>query len=466
MDNRKVPKRAIAYQYGIAMIASMGAMTSGAWLAWPSAAIKPLLKGEKCCTVSRGQVSTMVALMDLGNILTPIPSSYFMDWIGRKLTLYITSVMYIISSISVIAANDVWYLYVARFFAGLAKGVAFAVVPIYLAEVANVQIRGALSTMFIGFLNIGMFYDYFFGALLSYEALNIANVVIPIIFSIGFLFVPESPYYLTMKKKENKAIKSLSKYRQLKRDNEALLAEAKMVSATVEKDLEQKGRFIDIFTTKEMRRATLIIVLLALFQRSSGISPTLAYSTITLPETGGGISREMYMVIFSFILIVANYIATPLIDTWGRKKLLIYSALSSAITQMTAGLFYFFESRKYDVSSWNWLPYCCVIIFALTYSLGIGFIPSTLVGELFPTNVKCYASSVSAIILAATSFVVNRVFREVADNFGVEYMYFFFSLTSVACVIFTILYVFETKGKTFVEIQNILKESTEKVPVI
>lgn len=459
MDNRKVPKRALAYQYGIAIIAGLGAMTSGAWLAWPSAAIKPLLRGEQCCTVSRSQVSTMVALMDLGNIITPVPSSYLMDWIGRKLTLYITSIMYIISSICVIAANDVWYLYTARFFAGMAKGIAFAVVPIYLAEIADVKIRGALSTMFIGFLNIGMFYDYILGAYVSYKALNIANIIIPIVFSICFYYVPESPYFLAMKNKEKKAIKSLAKYRQLKRDNETLLAEAKMVTTTVERDLEQRGRFFDIFTTKAMRKATLIIVLLALFQRSSGISPTLAYSTITLPETGGGLSREVYMVIFSFILVAANYVATPLIDTLGRKKLLIISALTTAITQLIAGLFYLFENIKYDVSSWNWVPYCCVVVFAVTYSLGIGFIPSTLVGELFPTNVKCYASSVSAIILAATSFVVNRIFREVADQWGVQYMYFFFALTSVLCTIFTICYVFETKGKTFAEIQNILNES-------
>lgn len=432
-------------------------MTSGAWLAWPSASIKPLLKGEHCCHFSRAQISTMVALMDLGNVLTPIPSSYFMDWIGRKPTLYSTAAMNIIGSILVMIANDAWYIYLARFSVGMAKGVAFAVVPIYLAEVANVQIRGALSTMFIGFLNIGIFYDYFFGAIISYNSLNIANALIPIVFMITFIFVPESPYYLTMKKKEKKALKSLAKYRQVDKEDEGLLAEAKLVSLTVDKDLEQKGRFFDIFTTRSMRRATLMIGALALFQRCSGISPTLAFSTITLPETGGGLSREVYMIIFSFILAVANYVATPLIDTWGRRNLLIYSAVSTSLVQLVAGIYYFLETNRFDVSSWRWLPYVCLVLFAVTYSLGMGFIPSTLVGELFPTNVKCYASSLSAIILAATSFCVNRVFREVADNWGVEYMYLFFCLTSAACGVFCIFYVFETKGKTFAEIQHILK---------
>lgn len=440
------------------LCAGLSAMGSGAWLGWAANAIEPLQSGKECCNVTKGDVNTMVALMDLGNALTPIPTSYFMDWVGRKPTLYSTGVMYALASLLSLTANNIWYLNFARIFAGMAKGVAFAVVPIYLAEVANVKVRGALSTMFIGFLNLGMFYAYLFGWVLSYVGLNISLAVIPVLFSIMFFFVPESPYYLAMKKKPEEGIKVLSKYRQVDRDNEALLSEYQLIEKTVEKDMQNKGRFWDVVGTSANRRAVLIIALLAIFQRSSGISPSLAFMTVTLPKSGGGASREAYLVIFSAILVIANYVATPLIDNLGRKKLLIYSAISSAVVQFIVGLFYFFQNQGYQTESWNWVPYASLILFGITYSLGIGFIPSTLVGELFPTNVKSYASSISAILLGITSFAVNRVFRELPT----QYMYFFFSFACIVCTVFCIFFVFETRGKSFLEIQEILENVSSK----
>lgn len=440
-------------------------MTAGCWLSWPAPAIKLLLKGEYCCNVTRSEISTMVSLMDFGNILSPIPAAYCMDIFGRKSTLYSTAFMYLFASAATFAATNVWYLYAARLSVGMAKGVAFAVVPIYLAEIASPQIRGALSAMFIGLLNIGLVYDYVLGMLLSFNGLNVANAILPLLFGIFFYFVPESPYYLAMKTKEKRTIKSLSKYRQVKKDNEALLTEANFVAETVATDMEQRGRFIDLVTTAPMRRAILIITALSLFQRSCGTSPTVAYSLVTLPKNGGGFSRETYMVIFSIISVVATYLPSALVDTWGRKKLLMVSSAACATVNGIAGVFYYFQTNHYDVSSWLWVPYACVLSLGFSYSIGIGFVPSTLVGELFPTNIKCHAGSISAIFLACTSFVLNRLFLEVSDRWGIEYMYFYFSASSVVCVIFSHFFVFETKGKTFVEIQNILKTKTgEYIP--
>ncbi|XP_014279628.1 facilitated trehalose transporter Tret1 [Halyomorpha halys] len=460
METKRVPIKAVLYQYGVGLIVGIGGMAAGGWLAWAAVAIGPLVRGEYCCNVTRSEISTMVSLMDFGNILSPIPAAYCMDIFGRKPTLYSTAFMYIFASVAVIAANNVWYLYAARLSVGMAKGVAFAVVPIYLAEIASPQIRGALSAMFIGLLNIGLVYDYVLDIFLSFTGVNIANAILPVLFGIFFYFVPESPYYLAMKEKEKRTIKSLSKYRQVKKDNEALLMEANFVTETVATDMEQKGRFIDLVTTASMRRAMLIITALSLLQRSCGLSPTVAYSMVTLPETGGGFSRATYMVIYSSVSVVANYLPSALVETWGRKKLLMASAASCSAVQGIAGLFYYFRTHHYDVSSWLWVPYACLVAVSFTYSIGIGFVPSTLVGELFPTNIKCHAGSISAIFLATTSFVLNRIFLEVSDRWGVEWMYFYFATSGAVCVIFSHFYVFETKGKTFMEIQNILKRET------
>ncbi|XP_073972603.1 facilitated trehalose transporter Tret1-like isoform X3 [Rhodnius prolixus] len=442
-------------------------MTSGCWLAWPAAAIKPYKEGTPGFKVKISEISTLVALMDFGNFVTPIPSSYVMNAIGRKLTLFATAMLYIAASICGLVAYNVIWLYFARIFAGLAKGIAFTVIPIYLAEVANIEIRGALSTMFIGFLNFGMFYDYALGPFMELTPLDIANLAVPLVFTAGFFFFPESPYYLLMKGKVASARKSLVSYRQVRKNdtsaNTLLDNEFTRMQATVENDMKNKARFVDLFLTASSRRALLIISALALFQRASGISPTIAYSTEIMPKKGGGLSSNVYLILFSFVLLIANYAALPLIDYWGRKPLLIVSSVTTALTTLTASVYYYLEREtNVDVTNIQWIPYACLLIFATTYSIGIGFIPSTLVGELFPTNVKCYAGSISAIILAATSFSMNKLFYEVSMFYGPHYMYWFFTTACVGCCIFTIFLVFETKGKSFDEIQDILHQIVDR----
>lgn len=437
-------------------------MVSGAWLTWPSSALLHLTDGSEGFALDSSQISTLVALMDFGNFLSPIPTGYLMDLIGRKLTLLITAALYVVASICTLAGDDIWYLYVARLLVGLGKGVVFAVVPIYLAEVANTQIRGGLSTMFIGFLNLGMVFDYVFGPIVSYKTLNILNLVVPVLFGLSFWLVPESPYYLIMKGREGSARKSLCRFRWVSKsdskEGSPLDSELNGMKETVERDMKNRGRFIDLVTTPGNRKALIIIGMLAIFQRLSGISPTLAYSTTRiLPKTGGGLSPSYYMIIFSVILVIANYVAIPLVDKIGRKPLLLASSISSCIVMGCAGIFYYVHRlESVDATGFTWIPYVCLLLFGITYSIGIGFLPSTLVSELFPTNVKSYAGSVSAILLAAISFMVNKMFLAVSENAGVHTMYAIFSISCFMCFLFVAFFVFETKGKSFSEIQDIL----------
>ncbi|RZF35232.1 hypothetical protein LSTR_LSTR017188 [Laodelphax striatellus] len=79
-------------------------------------------------------------------------------------------------------------------------------------------------------------------------------------------------------------------------------------------------------------------------------------------------------------------------------------------------------------------------------------VPNTLLGELFPANVKSKAAAVATIFFAIASFSVNKVYPSV-PNYT---MFAFFALTNLIAAIFTWLYVIETKGKSFSEIQQLL----------
>lgn len=137
--------------------------------------------------------------------------------------------------------------------------------------------------------------------------------------------------------------------------------------------MESRGRWLDLVSSYGTKRATLIVMTLSAFQRLGGVSCMLAYSSTTLPPTGGGLNPEQYMVLFGLVLTLANFVCLPLIDWLGRKPLLLISTLMLAITQSTTAYYYYLANDpNYDSVNIRWIPYANLLLFAFGYSIGIG----------------------------------------------------------------------------------------------
>ncbi|XP_054270515.1 facilitated trehalose transporter Tret1-like [Macrosteles quadrilineatus] len=445
-------------QYAAGTSGALSVFIAGCCLGWPSPAVRKFLDHEANFNITQSQVSWIVALMDFGNILSPIPSGYMADSLGRKYTLLMTAFLYMATWLLTIFGNSAYYLFAARVGAGLGKGVAFTVVPMYLGEIAGVQVRGAISTIFTGLLYSGILFEYCIGPFLSYNMLNIVSAVVPIVFFLTFFMLPDSPYFLLMKERHKEARRSLAWFRNCDTTDEFLAKELDDMSKMVQKEMTEKGRWSDLVSSPGARKAVTIVLFLSAFQRFGGISPLLAYTAVTLPKTGGIINREYYMIIFGFTMVVGNFIGTPLMDRAGRKLLLIISCSLCAVLTGVSAVFYWYAAPDNDIPDYNWVPYLCFVTYGIAYGIGIGVIPSTFVGELFPTNIKSYASSVAAISFAVASFAINKFYLLVKTDFGVHYMYIFFTVCSISSVIFTVVFVFETKGKSFAEIQDKLNK--------
>ncbi|XP_022200158.2 facilitated trehalose transporter Tret1 [Nilaparvata lugens] len=438
----------------------------GCWLGWPSPWLRKLQQGEANFNLTKEERSWVVALMDFGNVLSPIPTGYMMDACGRKPTFFATAVVFQVSWLLAVYANGPTLLYVARLLAGIGKGMGFTVVPMYLAEIAEVKVRGALSAIFTFLLFSGTLLELVIGPYVSYNTLNVISSTIPVLFCVLVVLIPESPYFLLMKNRRQAAYRSFcwlrnhykGKQQAQSVGHDAVIeTELEKMDAQVQKEMASRGDWSDLVGSRGTRRATLAVMSLCAMQRFGGISCMLAYTSTTLPETGGGpgLGPEAYMMIFGLVLVLANFICMPLIDWLGRKPLLIISTIVSTVVQAASAYFYYVRQvPDYDYSGLTWIPYAGLVLFAVAYSLGIGVVPNTLLGELFPANVKSKAAAVATIFFAIASFSVNKVYPSV-PNYT---MFAFFALTNFIATIFTWFFVIETKGKSFSEIQQLLNK--------
>lgn len=130
-----------------------------------------------------------------------------------------------------------------------------------------------------------------------------------------------------------------------------------------------------------------------------------------------------------------------------------------------AGLWFYLDSSgKADVSDYYWTPFACFIVYGIFFCFGLGPIASTVQGEYFSTNVKGLASGVTSLVLAATSFVMNKIYHGIAHNYGMFLNYWIFSAASLVGAVFVFTVVIETKGKSFQEIQEKLNRGAKNKP--
>lgn len=429
-------------------------MIIGTSLGWPSPVLMKIRETHKPIDLSSAEKSWMVSLLYAGNFVSPIPAGCLMDKFGRKKTALILSILSIISWILAVFPVNAEMLYVSRFLSGLWSGIASTIIPMYLGEISEPNIRGALSTLIQIMANVGVVYEYVIGPYVSYTVLGILSALIPVLFFISFLFMPESPYWYMMDDRREDAGKSLCWLRAAK-ENTEIESELSTIEASVKEQMKNKQSFKDLLATKGNRKGMLIVQMLAIFQRASGVSGVMAYTSITLPRDG--YNPDTCVLIMGVIWIVSVFLSTALVDVLGRRPLLGVSAAGSGIAMGLNAIWYYFRYKSTvipKIDGTYWIPVLGLFMYGFFFSIGLGPVASTVQSEYFPSNTKRTASAITAISLAVTSFIMNKIYLIVEDVIGMYFNFVIFTAASFLCLIFVITYVIETKGKTLQEIQD------------
>lgn len=218
------------------------------------------------------------SLLPLGAVLGPFIAGAASDRIGRKKTLLYGNIPFIIGFILNIMATNVTYLLISRFICGISVGLTFTVLPMYIGEIAEDEVRGALGTLLQLFAVMGLLFSYAIGPYMSVTMFNAACLIIPTTFLITFaLLIPESPSYLLQAGQDDAAEAALMKLRNRTSPNQ-VRQELKTMKRSVDEALANKSTFMDIFKSKGLTKAYILSNGLLVFQQVSGINVVLFFA--------------------------------------------------------------------------------------------------------------------------------------------------------------------------------------------
>ncbi|KAJ8920257.1 hypothetical protein NQ315_011918 [Exocentrus adspersus] len=316
-----------------------------------------------------------------------------------------------------------WMYYAARFLAGTSVGGVFAVIPIYVGEIAEDSNRGALGVSMNCFVCTGLLFSYIVGPFVSIMTFNLMLAVFPVLYLVlFFVLAPET-----------------------------LQHDRGDVKVKIE---ERRGTFLDIFRSKGTVKAFIIAVGLMTFQQFSGINAVLFFAQDIFEAAGASLEPEICSIIIGCTQLAASLLSPPAVERLGRKFLLLLSIIGIIVSEVPLGVYSYLKDEDKDVSGISFLPILCLVGYIISYNVGMGPVPWAMLGELFPTNIKSIASSAVAAFCWFLGFLITKYFKSVLERIGMGPSFWIFSGCSAVAVPFFFFYVVETKGKSLREIQD------------
>ncbi|XP_059612694.1 uncharacterized protein LOC132259159 [Phlebotomus argentipes] len=377
---------------------------------------------------------------------------------GRKFTLLSATIPVIIGLILVLLANSPEVLYVSRLLSGITAGMAYAAMPMYLGEISSDKIRGSIGTLLMVMAYFGILYVYAIGPYVSISLLAWILMILPVLFVATFIWLPESPYFLLLKDRHEAAEKSLRWLRK----SEDVSEELKRMDGAVKKAKENCGTVKELFA-RGNRRSLIICWGMAACQQLCGSQAVIAYSQQIFEEVSSGLGGSESAIIMAVVQLVTASFSSSIVDRLGRRPLLLISTSGATICNTIVGLYFFLLHRGVNMDAHAWLPITTLMIFIISYTIGLTTVPFALLSELFPTNIKAIATASFAAFTAFVGFSVLKLYQLVSDELGMHVTFWGFAVLTLFFVIFVYFLIPETKGRPLDEILEDMKSPLKRM---
>lgn len=400
--------------------------------------------------LSPAQLGVTVSSALWGTVLGALFVGRSSDRYGRRASLRILAILYVISALGCAMAWD-WYSFLLfRTIGGLAIGGSSVVSPTYIAEIAPAAKRGRLVGLFQFNVVFGILLAYFSNYLVGQMNLGAADwrwklgvaAAPALIFFLCLFTISESPRWLARQRRDDEALTVL------KGMGEAdALGELRHIRLSL--DSVQNGTGDRLFSWR-YRYPIFLAVTIGLFNQLSGVNAILYYLNDIFQRAGfDRMSSDLQAVAIGFANLVAVICALTIIDRVGRRRLLLIGSVGTAIC--LAGTATIFATGQH-LSLLVW----CLVGFIGFFSFSQGAVIWVYISEIFPTAVRAKGQSLGSFTHWFMNAVVAGVFPVIAATSRVAPFFFFAAMMALQFVV--VIFAFpETRGVPLEEMEHRLK---------
>lgn len=423
-----------------AIVASLGGLLFGfdtAVISGTTSAIKSLFQ------LSEWSMGFVVSSALIGTIIGTIIIAKPGDIWGRRDSLKILGILFIISALGCAVAWDFWSLCIFRFIGGIGIGGSSVLGPMYIAEISPAKLRGRLVILFQFNVCFGILVAYFSNALIELLNLDVLHTQwrlmfgvgsIPALFFTGMLFtIPRSPRWLVSVQKIKEAENVLVQVGELNVAEEMaeIIKSLKRVSKSTSESLFQRKYFYPI----------LLGVGVAAFNQLSLVNGFLYYLNDTLNEIGASFGGKFQPVIIGVANVIAVTFALLTIDKMGRKKLLLIGSWGAAIP-LALCAYIAWTRNLTELFPWS------IATFILFFSYSQGAVIWVYLSEIFPNKVRSKGQSLGSFTHWGLAAIVAQLYPVIISipKIGLALPFIFGGVIMVVQFFVVWFFFVETKG--------------------
>ncbi|MCD7971896.1 MAG: D-xylose transporter XylE [Candidatus Azobacteroides sp.] len=477
----------VAYITGITLVATLGGLLFG----YDTAVISGAEKGLEAFFLQATDfqynkvlhgITSSSAL--IGCVIGGALSGFFATRFGRRDSLRFASVLFFLSALGSSYPEFLFFqkgiptldllvtfnLY--RVLGGIGVGLASAVIPMYIAEIAPSQIRGTLVSCNQFAIIFGMLVVYFVNYMILGDHTNpvidkdpvtgmmfvdpasdpwtiatgwrrmfLSEAFPAALFGIMLFLVPKTPRYLVMVDQEDKALAVLTKVNGVSKAKE-ILSEIKATSKEKTEKLFAYGVAVVI-----------IGIMLSVFQQAIGINAVLYYAPRIFESAGAEGGGMMQTVIMGIVNIVFTVVAIFTVDKLGRKPLLIVVSIGMAVGAFSVAICDHLGLKGI-------VPVLSIIVYAAFFMMSWGPVCWVLISEIFPNTIRGKAIAIAVAFQWIFNYIVSSTFPPLYD-FSPMVAYGLYGTICILAALFVWKWVPETKGKTLEDMSRLWRKKEE-----
>lgn len=456
----------LKYVLGISLISALGGFLFGYdWVVIGGA--KPFYERFFDITQSPGLQGLAMSSALIGCIPGAIFSGWLGDRYGRKKSLILAAILFTLSALGVGFSDTFGSFMAFRILGGMGIGIAAAISPMYISEVAPARYRGRLVS--INQLNIVMgilaaqivnyliarqvpegasdeFIRLSWNGQMAWRWMFWAEGAPSVLFFILVFLIPESPRWLAKMSQWNQSSRILEKIG----GKEYAIIAGTEIAESLQGSSGKLG--IKALGSKQLRPILVIGIVLAIFQQWCGINIVFNYAEEVFSAAGFGVTDILFNIMITGVVNMAfTFIAMRTVDKWGRKKLMLFGAAGLALIYLALGASYYFSLKG--------IPILIIVIMGIAvYAMSLAPVTWVVLSEIFPNRVRGSAIALATTMLWIASAILVLTFPYLNRFLNTHGAFWLYSGICMAGFLFILKRLPETKGKSLEEIEKIVTD--------
>ncbi len=444
-----------SFVYFICLVSAMGGLLFGYdWVVIGGA--KPFYELYFGIADSPTMQGLAMSVALLGCLIGAMVTGTMADRYGRKPLLLISAFIFLSSAYATGAFSDFNWFLAARFLGGIGIGIASGLSPMYIAEVAPTAIRGKLVslnqlTIVLGILGAQITNWQIADPIpAGFTAADIcaswngqmgwrwmfwAAAFPAAAFLLLACFIPESPRWLAVRGKSERAKSVLTKIGGLSYAKQEL----RLVEETGSKKSEGG---LKVLFSRPFRKVLIFGIVIAVFQQWCGTNVIFNYAQEIFQSAGYSLGDVLFNIVVTGVAnVVFTFVAIYTVDKLGRRALMLFGAGGLAGIYLILGTCYYFQVSGFFMV-------VLVVMAIACYAMSLGPVTWVLLSEIFPNRVRGVAMATATFALWVGSFTLTYTFPLLNTFLGSSGTFWIYAVICAAGYIFFLRVLPETKGKS------------------